>query len=364
MSQSSALLLIAAIICVINQCGGRCLRKCCRITTVRTSVIHGMSTFLVLYSQCIKISLNLLTPVYLHMEEHSTHKPPTRVWFNGDSELFFSKKHLLYALPALFCLFTLGLLPPALLLTYPLLNKVLAVLSCEDLKVVKLISQNISISNLKPLLDSFRGCFKDNFRFFAGLYFLYWWTLLLIYMNTKSYSNYYTAVGVMLVFMLTLHTLRQPYIKQKHILDALLFANWVPINSFSFLIFYSSDHRKGTTITPAILQQVLIFLPLLVMGMCLLVTFYRTVVKQRCVGTLAGATVIFIPKSASQLRELIKCTEWRLCWLMWGGSLSYEHFSEEDTDYIVEYKYFEDWHIKDVRTYTCLWWFRRHFIVT
>ena len=46
---------------------------------------------------------------------------------------------------------TVGLLPPALLLTYPLLNKVLAVLGLGDQKIVNSISQKLPISSLKPL---------------------------------------------------------------------------------------------------------------------------------------------------------------------------------------------------------------------
>lgn len=166
-----------------------------------------------------------------------------------------------------------------------------------------MISQKLPISSLKPLLDSFQGCFKDNFRFFAGLYFLYRWTLLHIYKNTKSYSAYYTPVGVTSVFMLTLYILFVSPTSNRSTVSwtHYFFANLALINSFPFSTFTVVIIGKEQQFH----QLTLIYLPLVVMGMCLLVTICKNVMKHRCVGKLAGASIIFIPKKASHLRELI-----------------------------------------------------------
>ena len=92
----------------------------------------------------------------------------------------------------------------------------------DDSKVVNLISQKLFIGSRKRLFDSFQGCFKDNLRFFAGLYFLYRWTILLIDMNTINYGSYYTAVTIALLAILILHVLCQPYIMSVHnVIDTL-----------------------------------------------------------------------------------------------------------------------------------------------
>ena len=83
---------------------------------------------------------------------------------NGDT-VYFSRKHMLYALPAILCLMTIGIIPPILLLAYPLFNHFLAFLGIEESKMVKIISKKVRISSLKPLLDTFQGSFKDNFSF-------------------------------------------------------------------------------------------------------------------------------------------------------------------------------------------------------
>lgn len=303
------LTLILAVTYIMNQCGGRCLGKYCRITTVKSSVIHGLSTFLVIcYAQCVRVSLGLLIPLYIHVEEKSNFRLPLRVWLNGEF-LYFSKEHLPYALPAIFCLLTIGLLPPILLLVYPLLNKVLAILGLEDQRVVKYISQKLPVSSLKPLLDSFQGCFKDNLRFFAGLYFLYRWTVLLVYISANDFGIYYTTIGGMLLFILTLHTICQPYIKRAHnITDTLLLSNLVLIISLSSYNYHKSRSRKihyGATVPVAIVQLVLIYLPLVVLGVYLLFVSCKQVVKH---GFIKNPTVtkLFLPERANRLRDLVR----------------------------------------------------------
>ena len=297
-----ALVLIAAVIWIMNNCGGKCCGKCCRITTVKTSVIHGISTFLVMcYAQCIKVSLYLLMPVHFYADENDGFTLHARLWLNGEV-VYFSKDHLLYALPALLCLFSIGLLPPILLLAYPLLNKVQTIMGCENQRAINLISQLIPINTLKPLLDSIQGCFKDNFRFFAGLYFLYRWTILFIHMFTSTFSVYYTAVSGVSLLFLVLHTICQPYIKRAHnIIDALLFTNFTFLVSFNYQTSHGHKNiEKGDQVSASIIQLVLIYLPLVAMGVYILVKLCKKVDLVTCI------TTVFIPERASRLRELVQ----------------------------------------------------------
>ena len=301
------LLLIVAVTLTMNKCGGRWLGKYCRITTIKSSVIHGISTFLVIcYAQCVEVSLGLLIPLYLHMEENSKYMPHPRVWFNGEL-LYFSEKHLQYALPAILCLLTIGLLPPVLLMTYPILNKILATLGLENQRTVKIISQKIPMSSLKPLLDSFQGCFKDNLRFFAGLYFLYRWTFLLTYIYVKHFSLYYTIINTILLFILTLHTICQPYIKRMHnMIDTLLLVNLALINSLSFYNYHKSISqikKHSDTTSPAVVQLVLIYLPVVVISVYFLAVFSKYIIKRGC-----KLLIVTNPKRANivKLRELVQ----------------------------------------------------------
>ena len=278
------MILIVTVICIMNKCGGRWLGRYCRITTIKASVIHGISSFLMIgYAQCINVSLNLLLQVHMYTAQNREFKQPKRVLLNGEI-VYFSKQHLPYAIPALLCLLTVGLLPPALLLTYPLLNKGISLLGLEDNRFVATTYGLLPINTLKPLLDSFQGCFKDNFRFLAGLYFLYRWTILIIRVTTE-FSTYYIAISSVLLFILTLHTITQPYLKRVHnIIDTLLLSNLILINFLSLFSYHSSHGQQpiNSIISSAAVQLVLICLPLAVLSAYLCVTLCRRAFSYGC----------------------------------------------------------------------------------
>ena len=302
------LLLIVSVIWFMNKCGGKhYCGKCCRITTIRTSIIHGISSFLVIcYTKLVYVSILILNPVHFHVESNSGYNPRPRIWMNGEIE-FFSKQHLPYALPALFSLLTIGLLPPVLFLSYPLLNKVLARLGCEDSKAANFLSCQYCVTNLKPLLDSFQSCFKDNMRFLAGLYFIYRWTVLFVYVVTRDYGSYYTVVGCVFLGILVLHMVCQPYIKREHnIIDTLLLANLVLINSLSFYNYHQNYYQRGvehrSTVAPAIIQLILIHLPLVVICTYVLVYVIKKVIK---FGRIQSLIILVVPRSAEKIRKLV-----------------------------------------------------------
>ena len=266
-----ALLLIAAVICFMNRYGGRFCGKCSQVTIIKTSVVHGITTFLIIcYTQCVNVSLNLLDPVHLHSEDGSDFKPPPRVWLNGDI-VYFSDHHLPYALPAIFTLVTIGMSAPTLLITFPLLNKILGYLGLEESKFINSIFQRLRINSLKPLLDSFQGCFKDNFRFFAGLYFLYKWIILVIGITTSDIGSYYCAISSTFLVILSVHVICQPYKTRAHnTVDLLLIIDLLLINALSFFHYHQRNYQLNlkhnlTTVTVTlalVTQTVLIYLPI------------------------------------------------------------------------------------------------------
>ena len=264
-----ALVLVAMILWFMNRCGGRYLGKWYRITKLKSSIIHGITTFLVIcYAQCVDVSLTLLIRDQYTAKTGNDLDIPQIVQLNGNL-VYFSGKHLLYALPALFCLMIIGILPPVFLLSYPLFNKFLFFFGLEGSNSVKCVSQMLSVSSMKPLFDSFQGCFKDNLRFFAGLYFLYRWIGLLVNAAASDYIAYYTTVEVLLLCVLALHAICQPYIQRAHnIVDTLLFTDLAIINAISIANYYrNQNHMVNLPLINIsfIIQLILIYLPLCVM---------------------------------------------------------------------------------------------------
>ena len=273
-----ALSLVILVIWFMNRCGGRCLGRWWRITTVKSSVIHGISAFLIIcYSQCITVSLSLLNSVELWRKVNSNLNISVRVWHNGNMK-YFGPNHLPYALSALLCLSTVGVLPLFLLLVYPLFNKIVAFFGLEESKFMSFLSQKIPINKIKPLLDTFQGCFKNDLRFFAGIYFVYRWIAPTINSVTSSLGTAYVAYEICLILILALHALFQPYQKRVHnIIDTLLFTNLLLINSITsihYYLFQSQEKRhiiKEKIIDTVAVQMTLIYLPLFIVKLYLVV---------------------------------------------------------------------------------------------
>ena len=105
-----------------------------------------------------------------------------------DQCMLYSK----YVTPAIICLLIIILPPPIILSSEPLLVRVSGVLNIRRNAITYTLHR--LRMKLKPFLDSFQGCFKDNCRYFAGLFFLYRILLVLIpiYFSDGKFWNIMT----------------------------------------------------------------------------------------------------------------------------------------------------------------------------
>ena len=257
------------------------LMKFCNFTRLRKSfgckplsqfdhtkgvIIHGISTFVVMcYSQCAKVTLFLLTPALIYSvgppNEHNT----TKVVFYAGDMLYFRSEHLKYALPALFFTVTVIVVPPVLLVVYPLCYRVFALFRLEESAFVRILCQVAPLEMMKPQFDSFQSCFKDKFRFFSGLYFLYRLVALITFLALESLTKFYIALQIQLILMFTLQATMHAYKKHNHnILDTVLFADLAIINALT--IFNYKTINNVDTLTTNVLsgiQILLVMLPLI-----------------------------------------------------------------------------------------------------
>ena len=133
--------------------------------------------------------------------------------------MYFSKAHLFYAIPAIFCTTFLVVLPPLFLFLYPLIPHLLSLCGLNEHPVVNKLLQLLCINHLLPLFDSFQSCYKDKMRFYAGLFFLYRVAAFLAYMHSETLPPVFLAV-----LILGIHSVLQPYKSWKYnIIDALIF---------------------------------------------------------------------------------------------------------------------------------------------
>ena len=241
----------------------------------RNWIVHGISAFLVLsYAQCVKVSFQILSSIQLYGEG----KMPviTVVVLSGNIE-FLSPAHLCYALPAMFVLL-MTTLPLILLIMYPNGQQLFAlcvgesnidkIQQCCDVRLCSCIRQTTRITRFKPLFDSFQGCFKDKFRFFASMLFLYRFIASMICAVSLNPVSLYVSIEVLIILMLCIHAWAQPYERRFYnILDAFMYTNLAIVNGLSLFNYYWVSNPTNSNFEivhiTKIVQLILIYLPLM-----------------------------------------------------------------------------------------------------
>ncbi len=277
-----ALILVLICVFVMSQSTVRKFFKCLRLKSLRSATIHGLTTFFVMcYSQCARVSIQILGPMYLY--KMGPTYVETVLFRSGQLELF-QQEHLKYAIPTIVFICLLLIPPPLILILYPLTYKILALCKLSEVKPVNYISKYIPMQ----LLDSFQSCFKDDFRFFSGIYFLYRIATLVVFAASRNLTEFYVVLELLLIIALGVHCIVQPYKQRWHnIIDSLLFANLAIINGISLYHFLTivegkqsrtELNDKNISVT---IQLILIYLPLFVITIGLIIKIYKKVRKNR-----------------------------------------------------------------------------------
>ena len=226
-------------------------------------LIHGLSAFFILcYTQSARTTFHILNFSCLYSANFTCR---VRVVHCAGHVTYLEGEHIPYAIVAFMFLVFMIIIPPLLLLSYPLVFKLFGHCNLSETKPVTILWRMMPIQ----FLDAFQSSFKDKYRFFAGLYFLYRAAILAFFVCCQSWLEFYTVVQLLLIFILAIHSVFQPHKERKHnIVDSLLFANLCLINAIT-LYYYSRTEVMGRFMSEilmdalAVVQAVLIILPLL-----------------------------------------------------------------------------------------------------
>ena len=277
-----AFLLVAATVLILNKCKiGRVLSR--RMSSTGNYMIHGLTAFLILcYAQCVLVSFQLLFSIRLQGINYRASEN-MHVFYSGDV-ILFSAQHLPYVVPALVCFSTFVLLPPLVLLWHPVIKQVLAKCGLAESRFVVLVDRLLLINRLKPVIDSLQSPFKDNCRYFAGLYFIYRVILLLGLLVVKN-SQLYVLVSVFILLMMLFHSVIQPFRSRwNNIINGFFLSNMLSINVISLSVNHSllrdnDQMAKSFVRVLTGIQELLIYIPL---GYIILYVFV-SLVRRRAV---------------------------------------------------------------------------------
>ena len=217
---------------------------------ISRAIIRVICVFLLLsYTSVTTTSLLLLK--YLKFSDVTniyTHLSPDSEYFHG--------RHLAYGMIAILCTITVVIGLPLLLLLEPFIN------------------HKINFTKIKPILDQFQGCYKDEYRWFAAYYMIC--RLVIILIITVFTSNDFTAryllITVCAVIVLV-HLITKPYnSKILNIFDT-IFLLVLVLTTVLLLI----DLTESNLVIQVTL--LLLLFPLMIVGvMCLLA--YKGTIKR------------------------------------------------------------------------------------
>ncbi len=251
-----------------NCCVNICHMK--KHITASTSVVHGLSAFLVIcYSQSSRITFYILK--YSVPSGYNGTKSAEVYSFYGGLP-YFQSQHLIYAIPALVNLIFITILPPLILLFYPLTLQLLSLCKLSEHWFVLKTLHILRIQKLIPFIDCFQSCYQDKYRCFAGLYFVYRIIILVCFSIDPSRTGFHIYSELALVVFLGIHCVTQPYKKRLHnIIDSLIFLNLGVINGIAVITEQLMEYATFNTLKHPFhvliliitsLQLILIYLPM------------------------------------------------------------------------------------------------------
>jgi len=176
------------------------------------SISHGVCGFLILcFVRITLLAFSLLIPEDILYANETKYK--TVVYLQGDMKYFKDFPHTLYAIGSVLSLVVIIAIPTLILLLHPIMIKIVSVFGWGDSRVVLLINRCLFVNKLKPILDSFQGDYKDNFRYFAGLQiFLFRILFFLIMVLTTPEVTLTLLLLIIFMMIITLiHILVMPF---------------------------------------------------------------------------------------------------------------------------------------------------------
>jgi len=256
--------------------------------SIKNSIIHGLTTFLVLsYAKVTTVTAMLLSSTTLYGQLDTEWAVRTVVRLDG-TMAYLKEEHLPYACVAFVLLFTIILLPPLLLLSYPLLPNLINELNVQDMWIFKALIIR-PLDKCVPFFDAFQSCFKNKYRFFAGLYFLYRAiTAAILTIQWQTATRLICQQGFFLLIVLV-HCVCQPYkLRRYNVLDGTIFIILAAINSLSLYSVFQNEIYLTTLQASFWIQMILIYAPFVYFVM-----FFLYYASNRCASCINKVKAVF-----------------------------------------------------------------------
>ena len=264
-----------------KNCCSPCTSSCCTLYTYlkkfytfnRPFAVRGIATCLVItYSKLTYISLFILAPAAINVpyNVNDSNGTSSRVWYNGHWK-YFEPPHLYYALVALVILLVFVIFPPVFLMSYPVLPQLVRKCNKHWGKKIENFYFKGGGEYIFHLLSIFQNPYKDNRKFFAGMWFVYRLALGINNAFNQNIWSLFTVQIVLGVLFLLIHAIVQPYKESKYnIIDCCFFV------LITLLSAVASQANQNEDVSD-ILYQVVIFVLLSVPYAYFIIAVFHTI---------------------------------------------------------------------------------------
>ena len=165
---------------------------------------------------------------------------------------YFGKLHIMYAIVALLFFFAISIIPLALLLCYPMCYRILALCKLQEYSFTRLLCKIIPLETYKPLFDSLQSTYKDKHRYFAGLFFIYRLTFLIMYAFTRGLEMLYFYLELQLLTIIAIHSWAHPHKMEFYNAFWMTILNYQNILSDQIRNHTGTDTRTVQVVIPGI----------------------------------------------------------------------------------------------------------------
>ena len=242
--------------------------QCCKLKFRKRSLINPIIAFLYLsYTKFTLASINILATTGIIKEDGS--EISTRLIYYAGQYYFGQTEYLVrYGLLAIFVLIFISFLLPILLLRQ--LSPLRLLNWISETQKMKYFSRFWSSTKVNTFLDAIHSCYKPKYRWFAGMYFFFRLSLLLVYAFSFNQITKKLLQQTFCIVMIALIAYFQPYKEEKKLLnflDLLILINITIINSISIYTYASSFQNAYSSYPIAMysIGYILIWIPLFYM---------------------------------------------------------------------------------------------------
>ena len=268
------------------------------------SLLHAFSAFLLLSYTKFALTSSYIVNLHPMLSANGSQIGPRRVYYAGHFTEYDPMYIWRYYVPSCFIIVVIGVIP-LVLLGYPIiwLEKCINKIEC--------LWRLYPVTKIHVFMDTFQGCFRDDRRFFAAMYFLFRLSINVGYIVTDTWLQQFVVQQIACTVFIVIFVLCWPYREEKWIfnyVDFLTLVNLAVVNALSLYLFAFSQTNHGLPLPKSafVFQYILVFLPLVYMILYVIWCMLKPSQKEKILEILTKTSASVKGKRRSRVRRIAR----------------------------------------------------------